>query len=99
MILKYISIPELNLAKSWNKGLLKIKALNKFDRYMTIFWLLGPFIYLIERDPADLWLSMISIVFFNNHSISQLLKHAILNILVIVNLETQVRNVNINLGT
>ena len=63
MILKYISIPELNLAKSWNTGLLKIKALNKFDRYMTIFWLLGPFIYLIERDPADLWLTMISIVF------------------------------------
>ena len=63
MILKYISIPELNLAKSWGTGLNKIKALNKFDRYMTIFWLLGPFIYLIERDPTDLWLSIICIVF------------------------------------
>ena len=30
---------------------------------MTIFWLLGPFIYLIERDPADLWLSLIGLVF------------------------------------
>ena len=49
MILKYISIPELNLAKSWDTGLNKIKVLNKFDRYMTIFWLLGPFIYLIEE--------------------------------------------------
>ena len=63
MILKFFSIPELNLAKSWDTGLNKIKALNKFDRYMTIFWLLGPFIYLIERDPADLWLSIICIVF------------------------------------
>ena len=63
MILKFFSIPELNLAKSWDTGLNKIKALSKFDRYMTIFWLLGPFIYLIERDPADLWLSIICIVF------------------------------------
>ncbi len=30
---------------------------------MTIFWLLGPFIYLIERDPADLWLSLICLTF------------------------------------
>ena len=63
MLLKFLSIPELNLAKSWNTGLSKIKALDKFDRYMTIFWLLGPFIYLIERDPADLWLSIICMVF------------------------------------
>ena len=63
MILKYISIPELNFSKSWETGIIKIKALSKFDRYMTIFWLLGPFIYLIERDPADLWLSTICLVF------------------------------------
>ena len=30
---------------------------------MTIFWFLGPFIYLIERDPADLWLTLICIIF------------------------------------
>ena len=30
---------------------------------MTIFWFLGPFIYLIERDPADLWLTIICIIF------------------------------------
>ena len=63
MMLKYISIPELNLAKSWDVGLNKIRAMSKFDRYMTIFWLLGPFIYLMERDPADLWLSSICVVF------------------------------------
>ncbi|MDC3141154.1 O-antigen ligase family protein [Alphaproteobacteria bacterium] len=63
MILKYISIPELNFSKSWKDGLGKIKTLNNFEKTMTIFWLFGPFIYLIERDPADLWLSLISIIF------------------------------------
>ena len=63
MILKYISIPELNLAKSWEDGSNKIKRLNNFEKTMTIFWLLGPLIYLIERDPADLWLTLISIIF------------------------------------
>ena len=63
MILKYISMSELNFAKSWETGLTKIKSLNKFEKYTTIFWLLGPFIYLIERDPADLWLTLLSILF------------------------------------
>ena len=63
MILKYISIPELNFSKSWKIGSNKIKSLNRFDKTMTIFWLLGPFIYLIERDPADLWLTLISMIF------------------------------------
>ena len=30
---------------------------------MTFFWLIGPFIYLIERSPADIWLTLISIIF------------------------------------
>mgnify|MGYP001221046698 CR=1 FL=1 len=30
---------------------------------MTIFWLVGPFIYLIERSPADIWLTLISLIF------------------------------------
>ena len=63
MILKYISIQELNFSKSWEDGSSKIKNFNNFDKTMTIFWLLGPFIYLIERDPADLWLTLISIIF------------------------------------
>ena len=62
MLLKYISIPELNFSESWDRGLKKIKNLNNFDKYMTIFWFLGPFIYLIERSPADLWLSLIGII-------------------------------------
>ena len=63
MILKYLSIPELNFSESWDSGWNKIKNMNGFDKTMTIFWILGPFIYLIERDPADLWLSSISLIF------------------------------------
>ena len=63
MILKYISIAELNFSKGWEDGSKKIKSLNSFEKIMTIFWLLGPFIYLIERDPADLWLTLISMIF------------------------------------
>ncbi|MDA9565435.1 O-antigen ligase family protein, partial [Alphaproteobacteria bacterium] len=40
-----------------------INCLSKTDKYMTLFWFLGPFIYLIERDPADLWLTIICLFF------------------------------------
>ena len=63
MFLKLISINELNFYTSWNNGWNKIKNLNRFDKYMTLFWFLGPFIYLIERDPADLWLTLIGLTF------------------------------------
>ena len=63
MILKTLSIPELNFQSSWIEGWAKIKSLDTLDKYMTIFWFLGPFIYLIERDPADLWLTSVCIVF------------------------------------
>ena len=63
MFLKYLSIPQLNFQKSWTKGWVKIKNLTTFDKYMTVFWFLGPFIYLIERDPADLWLTLIALIF------------------------------------
>ena len=58
------NIPAFDLKLSWINGWKKIKKLNVFDKYMTLFWLLGPFIYLIERDPADLWLTAICIIFF-----------------------------------
>ena len=62
-MLKYLSIKDFDFAQGWQKGLVKVKKLNKFEKFMTYFWLLGPFIYLIERDPADLWLSIISVIF------------------------------------
>ena len=63
MFLKNISITELNFASSWTDGLIKIRTMSGFEKTMTIFWILGPFIYLIERDPADFWLSFIGLVF------------------------------------
>jgi len=63
MILKIFSVDELNFQKSFESGLIKIKSLTNFEKYMVIIWLLGPFIYLIERTPADIWLSILAIVF------------------------------------
>ena len=63
MFLKFISITELDFSLSWKNGWAKIKNLSNFDKYMTLFWFMGPFIYLIERDPADLWLTIICLVF------------------------------------
>ena len=63
MFLKLLSISELNFKESWARGCDKLKNLNPFDRYMTFFWFLGPFIFLIERDPAVLWLTLIGLIF------------------------------------
>ena len=63
MFLKFISIHELDFSLSWENGWTKIKNLSNFDKYMTLFWFMGPFIYLIERDPADLWLTIICLIF------------------------------------
>ena len=40
-----------------------LNGLSKWERGVHIFWLLGPFIMLIERSPADLWLSLVAIIF------------------------------------
>ena len=40
-----------------------LKTLSKTDRWLHLFWLLGPFILLIERSPADLWLSVLVVAF------------------------------------
>ena len=37
--------------------------LPKWEQPFHIFWLLGPFILLIERSPADAWLSILALVF------------------------------------
>ncbi len=42
------------------------KALSEstsFDRFFFVFWLLGPFVLLIERSPADIWLTVLSLAF------------------------------------
>jgi len=40
-----------------------LSALPRWERGVRIFWLLGPFILLIERTPADIWLSLMAITF------------------------------------
>jgi hypothetical protein len=40
-----------------------LKELPLWERGFHIFWLLGPFILLIERTPADIWLSLIALSF------------------------------------
>ena len=63
MFLKFISTPDFDISTSWKNTKNKIKKLNRFDKFTHIFWFLGPFILLIERDPADLWLSSIALLF------------------------------------
>ena len=40
-----------------------LRSLTGWERTMHVFWLLGPFVLLIERSPADLWLSVIALTF------------------------------------
>ena len=63
MFLKYFSTNNFDLNFSFYNGLDKIKNLSEFQKIMTYFWILGPLIFLIERDPADLWLTLISVIF------------------------------------
>ena len=62
--------------KSWTDGTLlddvqrlildartALKELPKWEKPFHIFWLLGPFFLLIERSPADAWLSILALAF------------------------------------
>ncbi|MDA7766396.1 O-antigen ligase family protein [Alphaproteobacteria bacterium] len=40
-----------------------LAAMPRWEKGFHIFWLLGPFILLIERSPADIWLSFLVIAF------------------------------------
>mgnify|MGYP001160094045 FL=1 len=62
-MLNFLSSSELNFKKHWKNGLEKLSKLNNHDKFFTYAWILGPFIYLLERDPADIWLTSISIFF------------------------------------
>ena len=44
-------------------GLNEINKLSKFERLARYFWLFGPFLMLIERTPADAWISLLVIFF------------------------------------
>ena len=40
-----------------------LSELPRWERGVHLFWLAGPFILLIERSPADVWLSVIALIF------------------------------------
>ena len=40
-----------------------LRELPAWERGFHIFWLLGPFILLIERSPADAWVSLLALTF------------------------------------
>ena len=40
-----------------------LRSMTNWERAAHVFWLLGPLILLVERSPADFWLSMIALVF------------------------------------
>lgn len=62
-MLKILSSEFFDLEQGFNRAIKKIKKFSNYDKIMTIFWFSGPFIFLIERDPADLWLTLITIFF------------------------------------
>jgi len=40
-----------------------LSQLPAWERGFHVFWLFGPFILLIERTPADIWLSILALAF------------------------------------
>ena len=40
-----------------------LAAMPRWEKGFHIFWLLGPFILLIERSPADIWVSILALTF------------------------------------
>ena len=52
-----------NARNIWRDNLDALSKLSRFEQTWRIFWLLGPFILLIERSPADAWITIICIGF------------------------------------
>ena len=40
-----------------------VSELPQWEKFAHIFWLLGPFILLIERTPADIWVTLLALTF------------------------------------
>ena len=55
------------LRAHWSNMLSEARAafseLPRWERPVHLFWLAGPFILLIERSPADFWLSLLALIF------------------------------------
>ena len=60
----YLNQPLLTIiAHIFGQARAYMDALPKWEKAIHIWWLLGPFILLIERSPADLWLSICVLAF------------------------------------
>ena len=49
--------------KSLRSGIDEISNSKTFDKIFILLWLVGPLIYLIERSPADIWLTSLGLMF------------------------------------
>ena len=47
----------------WVNAVAALRDLSKTDRFFHLFWLIGPFVLLIERSPADFWLTLLGLAF------------------------------------
>lgn len=48
---------------SLRSGIDEIRKSKTFDKIFILLWLIGPLIYLIERSPADIWLTSLGLIF------------------------------------
>ena len=53
----------VNLRSIWQGFRAALAELPAWERGLHIFWVMGPFILLIERTPADIWVSLIALTF------------------------------------
>lgn len=54
----------IKMARNIQTGLYDaLSSMPLWERAFHIFWLFGPFLLLIERSPADIWLSILTIAF------------------------------------
>lgn len=53
----------LKLHQLLTEGRKAFLELSSVDRFFHFFWLLGPFILLIERTPGDIWISVLALAF------------------------------------
>ena len=58
-------IDNLNLTTSIKNFISYLGSIKRFEKFMIIFWFLGPLIYLTERSPADIWVTFIVVVFLS----------------------------------
>lgn len=48
-----------------------LRSASRLDKAFLVFWVMGPVIYLIERTPADIWLSLVGIGFITQAAVSK----------------------------